>query len=134
MIPRSKLALPRARVLTLLVSLSASSLMALANLSSEPLTVDLLSTNTVERAYGWPLAWYWRIASCVPATVQLYDPWPLTPLRLEWPVSRYDASSMIADLAIWLVLLAVVSIACESVLRLTAFACNGGHELRHSSS
>ncbi|HEV7223529.1 MAG TPA: hypothetical protein VGN42_12560, partial [Pirellulales bacterium] len=115
--PRSEeFSLLRVRVLAILVSIFMGAGIALANLSSEPVTAELLDAKTPERAYGWPLVWYWRGARFVPGTIE-FDWNGVSPDRVLWPVSRYTSSSLIANLAIWLILLAASSVACERLLR-----------------
>lgn len=103
--------------LTLAVLIVVAVAITLANLSSEPVSSDLIKTiaNRPERAYGWPLAWYWRIAATAPGRVK---PW-VGPARavLQWPVARYSASRLAADAAIWLVVLAASAAASGRLLR-----------------
>jgi hypothetical protein len=104
--------LRRARLLTLIVLIVVTAAIVLANLSSEPMTIDLLtrtlSTKNIERDYGWPVTWYWR--SRIPGT-------RATMWASQWPVSRYSLSFLMANLAMWLVMLAATSVACEWLLR-----------------
>jgi hypothetical protein len=107
--------LRRARLLTLLVVLVVAAGIALANLSAEPVTADnfidvVRSGSAAERAYGWPLSWYWRI--CAPSTSASASPYE----EYQWPVSRYKATSLFADLALGLAVLAVALIGCRSLL------------------
>ncbi|MGH7140124.1 MAG: hypothetical protein ACREHD_30665, partial [Pirellulales bacterium] len=49
----------------MLVWLVATTAIALANFSSEPVSCDNViefgyRNKSLERAYGWPRAWYWR--------------------------------------------------------------------------
>jgi len=109
-----------ARLPAMMVALVVGSAIALANLSSESVTADLVDAAQPERAYGWPLTSYWRCAKCLPGTVQAYLPQyygPVVPSRLCWPISRCNAYSLSANLATWLVILAVTFVACEWVLR-----------------
>src|SRR5690348_10257811 len=92
--------LRRARFLTLLVLAVVTTAIALANLSSEPVTTDLLKRyspkKTVERAYGWPLTWYWRSAvQYAPAAPVAGKPTG----RIRWPVGRYSIASLTANAA-----------------------------------
>ncbi|HET6879769.1 MAG TPA: hypothetical protein VFI31_06430 [Pirellulales bacterium] len=120
-----------ARLLTLLVLLVATIAIALANFSSEPVKCDTVvefgyRNKSLERAYGWPLPWYWRsktitIRRTAPAEYSrphfgfchnLEPPW--TPTS---PVLRYSLVRLIANLAVWLAILAAVLTACQWLLR-----------------
>jgi hypothetical protein len=69
----------RARILTLIVVVVVATGITLANLFSEPLTADsfdrIVTANpAIERAYGWPLTWYWRICTqCPPSPTSPYQ-------------------------------------------------------------
>jgi len=121
----------RARLLTLVALIMVTAAIVLANSSSELVTFDFLvgimhNQNSAERSYGWPLAWYWRSHSApvyrVPVTEysrphigfwrNLTAPWkPLS------PVSRYSTFHLVANLVMWLVILAATSGACQWLLR-----------------
>ena len=58
----------RARLPTLLVTVAG---IALANLASDRVTVELLDSPQCELAYGWPLNWYWRGVLRLPGTVKI---------------------------------------------------------------
>jgi len=98
--------------------LAVAAAIALANLSSEAVTGDHIKriANGPERAYGWPLRWYWRIAETVPGSIK---PQPGSAPRslLQWPVARYSARNLIADLAIWLAVLTGAAAASRRLLR-----------------
>jgi hypothetical protein len=95
-----------ARVLTLFVLIILGTGITLANLPTQPLTDDVLGTlfdgKTLERAFGWPLTWYWRSSS---------ESAP------DWTVSRYDESALATNVAIWLAIIVAVLAACEWLLR-----------------
>lgn len=100
--------LPRARLLTLIVLIGVAAAIALANLSSQPVTIDFLEEivlkgKAAERPYGWPSAWYWRSRSAT--------------LAPRWPVSRYSLFNLCVDLAMWLAMLASTAGAIEWLLR-----------------
>ncbi|HEV3024042.1 MAG TPA: hypothetical protein VGX76_16315, partial [Pirellulales bacterium] len=107
--------LRRVRLLTVILLIVVAVATALANLSSEPLTVDSFENMYTpafrirERAYGWPLAWYWRSAKMVQGTGVVSG--------LQWNVSRHSASCLTANLAMWLVMLAALSVASKWLLR-----------------
>lgn len=108
----------RPSLLTVIVLSLVAAGIALANLSSEPITVGLIKTvaSRPERAYGWPLTWYWREASSIPGSVPPWNGLPPRP-ELVWPVARYSTSGLIVNLAIWLVLLAASTAVCQRVRR-----------------
>lgn len=115
----------RARPLMLPVAIVVAGGIALANTSASLLTnedqADMIhNQKPIERAYGWPIAWYWRNYSsqAYPLGWDDYDrPWIgfWRSLKASWrpqsPVSRYSAGHLAADLAIWLVLL-IAALAC----------------------
>lgn len=101
--------LRRARFLTLLVLVIVGIGIALANLSSQPVTIDVINDTIfkgkpAERVFGWPLIWCRQ--SRGPASAP------------RWPVSRYSASRLCANLSIWLAMLVAASAVCEWLLRL----------------
>lgn len=104
----------RPRISSVMVAVAVAGGITLANLSSEPVTGELIKyvASQPERAYGWPVTWYWRVTSMVPGSV---PPWNSLPARPElvWPVSRYSTSGLIVNLAIWLALLAASAAACQ---------------------
>jgi hypothetical protein len=103
--------------LTIIVVLAVAAGIALANLSSDPVTGELLIrlASKPERAYGWPLTWYWRIASIVPGRIQ--NGGGASRPVIQWPLARYSASGLIAKLAIWLILVAGPAAACQRLLK-----------------
>jgi hypothetical protein len=110
--------LRRPRVLTLVVVLIVAVGITLANLSAKPVTDDdigkMYQGVNVERAYGWPFTWYWRSAVQVRDTT---GPGMTSSVaRLQWPISRYSAPAVLADLATWLVMLGVSVVACRRLL------------------
>ena len=96
----------RPRLLTLLVLIVVMAGIVLDNLSSVPVSADLLDSGIPQRPYGWPLTWYWRIGK--PG---------ITPGHLRWPVSRHDTSPFVANLVMWLAALGVAYFACELLQR-----------------
>ncbi|HVX14003.1 MAG TPA: hypothetical protein VHC22_22655 [Pirellulales bacterium] len=81
--------------------------------SSQPMTIEYLDQTvargkSAELAYGWPLSWYWR--------TRVEDPGSEWPTTSHWPVSRYSASHLLADAAVWIVLL-VAAAGSQWVLR-----------------
>ncbi len=115
MIPdATKFSLRRARLLMLIVMIVLMAAIGLANSSSEPVTIDLINKiiqkESVERAYGWPVTWYWRSARSVPEM-------PPRPSRFQWQVVRSSASCLIANLTIWIGMLAASLVGCEWLLR-----------------
>ncbi|HWB12987.1 MAG TPA: hypothetical protein VG826_27425 [Pirellulales bacterium] len=111
-------ALWRPRIATAIVALAVAGGITLANLSSERVTQKLISesANRPERAYGWPVTWYWRVASTVAGRIPPWNGLPVRPL-LEWPIARYSATGLLVDLAVWLLLLAISAVACRWALR-----------------
>ncbi|HUY91495.1 MAG TPA: hypothetical protein VMV10_22335 [Pirellulales bacterium] len=115
MSPQSEeFSLRRARLLTLLVLMVVAAAIALANLSSEPLTVEFLSETVfkgkpAQRAFGWPLNWYWR--------TRIQSSASRFPVTSQWPVSRYSGTHLAANAAMWGVMLAVAAAACWWLLR-----------------
>lgn len=124
-------ALSQARLLTLLVLLVATIAIALANSSTELVSFDNViefgyRNKSLERAYGWPLAWYWRSKTITigrPAPAEYTRPhlgfWrnlvpPWTPTS---PVLQYSLIRLFANLAIWLAILAAALAACQWLLR-----------------
>jgi hypothetical protein len=104
----------RARLLTLVVLLLVAACIALANLSSKPLTVGdigkVLQRATVERECGWPLRWYSRSPVIrIPPTTN--------PAPICWTMSRYSAAHLAANVAVWLTILLVVSLCGEWLTR-----------------
>lgn len=120
----------RARILTILVLLGVTAWIALANLSTELVTYDFLSEamsaeRPLERAYGWPFAWYWRAytySPSAPPPALWGRPFAdfLQNLRAPWnprePVSRYSTLRLVANLAMWLALFAAVWACCMRLL------------------
>jgi hypothetical protein len=104
----------RAWLLTLLLLIVASAVIALANLSTESLTAEGISKvfqgQSWERACGWPLTWYWRIPHRSTTA-------PAPSIHLQWSVSRYSPSSLGANVAVWLASLLVLAVACQWLLR-----------------
>lgn len=111
--PRSEdSSLRRARLWTFVIVLASAGAIGLANLSSEPVTSEFLERTvlqgkTPQRAFGWPLTWYWRDRVENPASR-----WPVTS---QWPVLRYSIPSLLTNAAVWSVLLAVAATACSWV-------------------
>lgn len=121
----------RAHILTILVLLGATAWIALANLSTELVSYDFLTDalhgeKPPERAYGWPLAWYWRsyIRPTAGVSPALWNQ-PFTsfwrnrgsPWNPQEPVSRYSSLRLIGNLAIWLALLPAIWAGCMWLLR-----------------
>jgi hypothetical protein len=106
----------RARLLTLVVLAVVAIGIALANMYSEPLTAEdfekiVTAKAATERAYGWPLTWYWRTCTqSPPSTTSPYQ-------EYQWLVSQSSAKMLFANLAVWLLLLAVTFIACRMLPR-----------------
>jgi hypothetical protein len=107
---------PRSLNATIIVALIVAAGIALANLSSEPVTGDLITriANKPERAYGWPLTWYWRTAVAVPTGMLNWSGAPRP--AVQWPVARYSASRLMTNLAIWLTLVAGTAAAYQRLL------------------
>lgn len=105
------------RLFTALVLIAVAAAIALANLSSEAVTGELIKriADRPQRAYGWPLTWYWRIADPVPSAPKTRGG-SARPV-LQWPISRYSATYLLADLAIWLAILAGSAMASRRLLR-----------------
>lgn len=108
----------RPRFLMIVVMLTVAGGITLANLSSEPVTGELIKkiVSKPERAYGWPFTWYWREASTVPSSIPILGGSTTRPV-LEWPVARYNANGLIANLAVWLALLAASAVVCQRLPR-----------------
>ena len=106
----------RFRYVTVAVLVVVGVAITLANVSSEAVSGDLIKriANRPQRAYGWPLTWYWRVASTVPGIKPLAG-YPARPL-LQWPVARYSPSRLTADVAIWLVILTGTGAAVRRLL------------------
>ena len=100
-----------------IVLVAVAAAIALANLSSEAVTGELIKriADRPERAYGWSLTWYWRVADPVPSALKTWGS-SARPV-LQWPISRYSASYLLADLAIWLAILAGAAMANGRLLR-----------------
>ena len=103
----------RARILTFMVLIVVAAGIGLANLSSEPVTVEFLDETVfkgkpAERDFGWPIKWYARSRVEIRATV---------PVSSRWPVSAYSAKHLAVNLAMWIVMLAVAAAACWRLLR-----------------
>jgi hypothetical protein len=119
MSPQSEeFSLRRPRLLTIVVVLIVAGGITLANLSSEPVTGELITkiASKPEHAYGWPITWYWRVASTVPGTVRLGTS-SSTRSVLEWPIARYSPGGLVTNVAIWLLLVAGPAAACQRLLR-----------------
>ncbi|HVX12678.1 MAG TPA: hypothetical protein VHC22_15970 [Pirellulales bacterium] len=103
--------------LTVIVLTVVAASIALANLSSEPVSGDHIKSmaDGPHRAYGWPLTSYWRVASPVPGTIKRWGSLSTRPV-LQWPLARYSASRLTANVAIWLLLLAVAAAASRRPL------------------
>ena len=109
--------------MTLIVLIVAAAAIALANLSSEPVTIELLGETVLkgkpaERSFGWPINWYW----CKAKVVQRKTPGTFfigtgTIGRLQWPISKLDFTRLIVNVAAWLGILAVSWIACKRLPR-----------------
>jgi len=93
----------RARALTLMVLAVVTTGITLANLSSQPVHLEL-PWNAWERPFGWPLTWYWR------GKAQLG-------FALAWPISRFLVWGLVANSAAWLLLLLSAAAACRWLLR-----------------
>jgi hypothetical protein len=115
MSPQSEeFSLRHARLLTLFVLIVVATAIALANLSSEPVTAEFVGEiifkgKPAERAFGWPFSWYRRIRSENPGTR-----WPVTS---RWPVSQYSATHLIANTALWIAMLAAATAVCWRLRR-----------------
>src|SRR5487761_1496434 len=99
--------LRRSRRLGLVATIGIASVIALANLSSEPLTTNFLEETILkgrpaERTCGWPFAWYWRSKGT---------------LAPQWSLSRYSGSRLAANAAMWLAMLVAVLGALQWLLR-----------------
>jgi hypothetical protein len=105
------------RHLTLLVVMGVGAAIALANVSSEPVSAEIIKriADAPQRAYGWPVIWYWRVATTVPGEI---NPWGASTPRpvLQWSLARYRVSSLVANSAIWLVLLVAAAASCQRLL------------------
>src|SRR5487761_1611339 len=108
----------RAPFHTLAVLTVLSLAIALANCCSAPVTtLDLKrvaeSDEKVERAFGWPLVWYWRIATRVPET-------PATgaeQIGVQWDLSRCSIAYLFSNVGAWLAMLAIASAGCQWIFR-----------------
>jgi hypothetical protein len=98
--------------LTIIVVLVVATGIALANLSSEPVTII---NQKPERPYGWPLTWYWRGGE--PILEKALPGQSYGTIRLEWPVSQYTMSGLLVNLVAWLAVVAVSAAACEWFVR-----------------
>lgn len=109
----------RTRSLMLFVMILTAAVIALANASTNLLGLEdgvaIINKKPIERAYGWPIPWYWRRYTAKPYPLGWDDynrPWIgfWRNLRAPWkpasPVSRYSAGRLAANGGIWLVLLA----------------------------
>ncbi|HVX13757.1 MAG TPA: hypothetical protein VHC22_21425 [Pirellulales bacterium] len=107
-----------ARIVTLLAVLGVAAAIAIPNLSSEPVSGDLIQriADAPERACGWPVTWYWQVATTVPGNI---TPMGDSTARsvLQWPVARYSASGLTADLMVWLGLLAGAAVVSQRLLK-----------------
>lgn len=124
MIPESeKRSERRPWLLALLVLGIVAAAIALANLSSEPVTAEFLGETVFKgkparRSFGWPLNWYWRTSRLVPRKIPGEPAGSLrTTARLRWPVSQLNYSRLMVNLSAWLGMLAVAWIACNRLLR-----------------
>lgn len=106
----------RARIVSTIACIAVAASLGLANVSSEHVTDDVIKTiknvKKPERAYGWPLTWYWRVATPSPGTLK----GSARPV-LEWPLSRYSAARFAANLVMWLAMLTGSYAACHGLLR-----------------
>ncbi|HJT30656.1 MAG TPA: hypothetical protein VJ783_01220 [Pirellulales bacterium] len=112
-----KFSLHAYRRLTVAVLIAGAVAITLANLSSEPVTGDHIKeiASRPERAYGWPLTCYWRVASTAPGKIKLWMGGGTRP-RLQWQIARCSASRLMADVAIWLVMLAGAAAGSQRLL------------------
>lgn len=98
----------------MVVMLSMAACIAVANRSSEPLTEndvgEVLQGTTIERACGWPIAWYWRSAWAPFASAT-------NPAAIRWTLSRYSTGNLAANLAVWVAMLVVVLLCGEWLAR-----------------
>lgn len=101
----------RVRLLTLIVVLVVTAGIALANLSSEP----VITNQKPELPYGWPLIWYWRSWELV--SEKALPGHSYSTNLLQWAVSRYSRSAFFTNLAAWLAIAAVATLACEWLVR-----------------
>lgn len=102
------------RLLTFMVVLSIAACVAVANLSSEPLTDEdvgkVLQGTSIERTCGWPITWYWR-SPLVPFARAT------NPAAIQWTLSRYSAAPLAANIVVWLAMLAGVLFSSEWLIR-----------------
>lgn len=119
MAPESEKSGRQRRVTEVAILIVVGSGIALANLSSELVSLEVVvslihNQESTERAYGWPLAWYWRAYGTQPYRVtpaeyhrpisgfcrnlsQLWQP--------QSPVARFSLLRLVANAAIWLTML-----------------------------
>ncbi|HWB11432.1 MAG TPA: hypothetical protein VG826_19535 [Pirellulales bacterium] len=112
---RSKtLCFHRLRFGTIAVLMGVAGAIVLANSASEQLTFEYVDETAfkgkpAELAYGWPLNWYWR--------ERIADPGSRWPVTSHWPVSRCRESALLADAAVWVVLLVAGAAGSHLLLR-----------------
>ncbi|HVC98297.1 MAG TPA: hypothetical protein VND64_31800, partial [Pirellulales bacterium] len=98
--------LRRARPLTLIVLIVVAAPIVVANLSHDEVTPR--PWPPPNPSYGWPLIWYWcefKPSSTIAVGVAAAQ---MNPEIVQWSWPR-----LAANLAIWLVILAVVAVICE---------------------
>lgn len=119
MAPRSEESCRQRRVTEVTILIAVASGIALANLSSELVSLEtvvslLHNQESTERAYGWPLAWYWRTYGAQPYRVTPAE--HHRPISGFWrnlsqlwqprsPVARFSLLRLVANSAIWLTML-----------------------------
>lgn len=101
----SKFARIRPRIVTVLVFLVAAAIIVLANLSFD-ITVGYGKARIHSRSYGWPVVWHRLVLvnSILPGGEQAIDWYPSIP-------------RLLANLALWVVMLAALTGACEWLVR-----------------
>jgi hypothetical protein len=122
----------RARVFSSIAVMLVAAGVALANLSSDLLSLasvlDLVNNRkSMERGYGWPFVWHWRAYAPQPYQVPSTDaygngpfafwhhmeaPWPS-----RWDLSHFSAFRLTADLLLWFIMLGLTWGACGRALR-----------------
>jgi hypothetical protein len=111
---------PRARLVVAVMLMAVSAVILLANLPSEPLTVEfmgeVINGKSPDRGAGWPRTWYWRSPKQVPGRMGRLGSAVVSPsgiVPLKWSVSRCSASYLALDSAAWLAILAASGIGCD---------------------
>ena len=94
----------RPRVLTLVVLFLIAAPMTLANFTSEINDDEIAVGSKFKGVYGWPLMWHWHELALIPGACGIID----------WD---FSAARLAGNAAIWLVLLAAPTGACEWLLR-----------------